>query len=245
MSKDEAQGWGFGTALGFLLAVILVWSWPPPKSEAEDHKQTDSSPYGISTQYEVPKTFREWGAYIREKTEEDPVALYTFVLTIFTGLLGVATIALWVTTRSAEANKRSIILGAGTIRREELGKPHIFSIEASNAGECAAVINTIQWGFIEFRDLSGSEGPRYTREQATNEAIHPKTRAQIVRFVVVPPLDHPVIFFRLNYSDVNRWLRASVSHVMDLANPELLGVPIFVEAPAAYSIDTFPPLEGR
>jgi hypothetical protein len=77
----------FAALIGFALGGSLVAAIPPPQDQ---HVQpTDAKAGEDSEQHHVAKTFRETLSIIWDKTWDDPVAFYTFVLSIFTALLAV------------------------------------------------------------------------------------------------------------------------------------------------------------
>lgn len=87
-------------AIAFFLAVCGVaqgdqW-WPessqPPHPPAQQQAPAENAP-------KEPKD--EGGESIWQRTISDPLALYTAVLTLFTGILGVSTILLWRETRAS------------------------------------------------------------------------------------------------------------------------------------------------
>lgn len=95
-SRNEWLGIGIGFALGFFLCLIGIGFWPP-----EDKLQNHATPNpdGSGEYQEISESFGERFAGIAERTFDDPIALYTFVLVVFTGLLGFATVRLWFVTK--------------------------------------------------------------------------------------------------------------------------------------------------
>lgn len=95
-TRNEWLGIGLGTLLGFWLCLVLIWAWPP--LEQHHQHEANQSPEGHGSYHEIDKTSGEWLSAIWERTSEDPVALYTLVLSVFTALLGFATVRLWFVT---------------------------------------------------------------------------------------------------------------------------------------------------
>ena len=102
-SRDEWLVAGWGLATGFLLCLILVGGWPGPAADEAEYYGGNYPTEGISAYHQVPKSWGEMRAALLERTEEDPVALYTLALTVFTGALGTATFFLWRDTRRLAA----------------------------------------------------------------------------------------------------------------------------------------------
>jgi hypothetical protein len=102
MKKPTRAIWldaGVGFALGFWLCLVGIAFWPVESDHEIRHYEDDGNTKGKSTYQEMPKTWGEWRAAVWERTGEDPIALYTLVLMVFTGILGGATFLLWRDTR--------------------------------------------------------------------------------------------------------------------------------------------------
>jgi hypothetical protein len=124
-------------ALGALFASLLwagIWGWSDSYAPSEKQKQECQE----AAQKSGAKT--DECKSLWERTTSDPIALYTFGVFIFTGVLGVSTLALWQVTRvaafaakdSAEIARRSLtelerpwlfIEGAKITRRELPNEP--------------------------------------------------------------------------------------------------------------------------
>lgn len=235
LGREEKLAWAFGAAAGFLFALILVWSWPPPNPEPENNgdQKYESSPYGTSTQHEVAETPWEWWARMKQKTVEDPIAAYTLALTVLTAVIGGGTLGLWFITWAAEANKRSIVRGAGM----RLPGSAVFEIQVSNAGTSAALIETVEYGF-EATGTFPKPFP-YSPRLISNEMVHPEQRGQPVKYAPIPAgMIDPMIVVRVVYFDVKRRRRASVRWAMQINDPKVPGVSIFINDP--HPEDTFP-----
>jgi uncharacterized membrane protein YraQ (UPF0718 family) len=81
--------------IGFAISVALH---AQPAPQAQHSEQANTSPDEKAKHDKVAKTFREALAAILEKTWDDPVAFFTFVLAVFTGVLSISTIGLWIVT---------------------------------------------------------------------------------------------------------------------------------------------------
>jgi hypothetical protein len=85
-------------ALAAILGVALggsVVSFAQPPGDQIGHSEKDTAKHSTNAgpqQHEIPKTFGETASLLWERTWEDPVAFHTFILSIFTGVLGVATL---------------------------------------------------------------------------------------------------------------------------------------------------------
>jgi hypothetical protein len=90
-SRNEWLGIGIGFALGFILCLIGVGFWPSTIATP--------SPDGSGEYQEISRSLGERFTGIAERTFDDPIALYTFVLVAFTALLGFATVRLWFVTK--------------------------------------------------------------------------------------------------------------------------------------------------
>src|SRR5689334_21032615 len=96
------------------------------------------------------KQFWEW-------TSHDPVAFYTFVLSIFNGLLFTITVGLvWMAFRQermARVHERAYIFGGGPFRIADanrvLQNPDEGWITIENYGRTPAFIKTLEWGFCD------------------------------------------------------------------------------------------------
>src|ERR1700722_9882729 len=116
-------------ALFYVLAIELMSSFGFQQYNQDNraHYQTDKERIESAGPWGAP----EWTA-------------------LFTAVLTVSTIGLWYVTyciardaQKSAAKVRSIVRGGG---RESFG---VFQIEASNAGDGAASIQTVRWGFDE------------------------------------------------------------------------------------------------
>jgi hypothetical protein len=182
-------------------------------------------------------------------------AIFTGLLTYFNfRLLGVTVVAANAAKSAAEAATASAVLAQTTadqMRSAIRGAgwsptPGWFRIEASNGGTGAAVIESVEWGIANLNNFLLP--PPYLGPFPSNEMLTPGARAQLVRAVQVIPQAAPqMIFFRLNYFDINRKAHHSIAHVMELGpttGQQML--PTFLIPPAAFAIyedDTFP-IEG-
>src|SRR4051812_35618615 len=90
-------------ALGFLLATIFwtgVLGWQAAYAPTEREKQ-ECRDAAAKSGHKTEECKSVW-----ERTTSDPVALYTFGLFLFTGVLGLSTIGLWLQTgKAADAAK--------------------------------------------------------------------------------------------------------------------------------------------
>jgi hypothetical protein len=69
----------FAVFVGFVVGRSLVWAVGQPNQE-QHVTTTDAAPNGDTKQHQLTKTFRQRLMAIRDRTWEDPVAFYTFVL---------------------------------------------------------------------------------------------------------------------------------------------------------------------
>lgn len=84
------------TLLGIAIGGLVVWSFQPsanyPTATSQE-KTAENSTAEHPRHDEISVPFRERLSAIWERTWEDPIAFYTFVLSVFTGVLGIATIS--------------------------------------------------------------------------------------------------------------------------------------------------------
>lgn len=72
--------------MGFLLGGSFVWAIGQPNRE-QHIAGSDTTTASDGEKHQPTKTFRQRLAVIWDRTWEDPVAFYTFVLGIFTAFL--------------------------------------------------------------------------------------------------------------------------------------------------------------
>jgi hypothetical protein len=89
-----------GLAIG---GTIDARAQPAPQAQHAESPSPDSAQY--TEHNKVAKSVREMLAAILDKTWDDPVAFYTFVVAIFTGVLGISTIGLWIVTAKGIRNQ--------------------------------------------------------------------------------------------------------------------------------------------
>src|SRR5258707_2490681 len=83
-----------------LVAFAIMRSSSEPQNQAYNQAASQSS-NSEPRHDELPETFRERLALVWRRTWTDPVAFYTFVLAIFTGLLAiVAATQIWLLIRA-------------------------------------------------------------------------------------------------------------------------------------------------
>jgi hypothetical protein len=111
----------------------------------------------------------------------------------------------------------------------------------SNAGAGAALIETIEWCF----DPTGvfTKPTPYGPRRVSNEMVHSEQRTQVVRHVLIPVVLNPMIIVRVVYFDVTRQRRESIRWVMQIDDPAVPGVSIFVNDP--HPEDTYPVEDRR
>ncbi len=78
----------FAAVMGFAVGGSTVWSFQTPLQSQKQSYASDTAP-AHSADHEPTKTLRNRLSKIWARTWDDPVAFYTFVLSIFTGLLAV------------------------------------------------------------------------------------------------------------------------------------------------------------
>lgn len=147
-------------ALGFLMATVLavgVLLWQTAHSHTEIEKQEC---------YEAAKKAghkTEECKSLWEKTTSDPVALFTFVLSISTIALVGSTIALWVATKdsariaqAAVAHTRNVergyIVGGGPAKLKDsngVRRPNLGGVSIGNYGKTPAILKSVDWGFAD------------------------------------------------------------------------------------------------
>jgi len=100
-----------------------------------------------------------------------------------------------------------------------------FQIEATNAGDGAAIIELIRWGYGEFGKLPPVPG--YDRQVTSGQHIFPRSGAA-VRHVPLPPKDfiRPLIFFEFDYTDVSRGGKGRIGFVMEVYNLDFRALPV-------------------
>src|ERR1700730_1136687 len=91
-------------AIGFVISgAIDAVAHPAP--QAQHAEQSGAGTNEQAKHDKITKPFGETLAAILDKTWDDPVAFFTFVLAIFTGVLGVSTIGLWIVTAKGIRNQ--------------------------------------------------------------------------------------------------------------------------------------------
>jgi hypothetical protein len=78
----------FAGVVGFAFGGSFVWSFQQPAQTQNVHN-TDTPTNGATNDHQPAKPLRQRLSVIWERTWEDPVAFYTFVLGIFTALLAI------------------------------------------------------------------------------------------------------------------------------------------------------------
>jgi hypothetical protein len=136
--------------LGFALGGSVV-SFAQPTGNQTAQSEKDAPTYSTNEQpdsREVDKSFGELWPVIWKHTWEDPVAFHTFLLMVFTGCLGVATIALTVVAITQLSQSRRELAHTQEIERayltgggpNSLVGPYFFHPEVANYGKTPAVV---------------------------------------------------------------------------------------------------------
>jgi hypothetical protein len=211
-------------ALFYVLAVELLSSFGFPQHTQHNQHANDAAPSNAF----------EYIRHILPETPEGWTALFTCTLTISTIGLWLVTASIARDARNAAAKTRSIVRGGGLEVHSGL-----FQIEASNAGDGAALIQTIRWGFGDLGKLPTI--PVYT-EEAPGDALFARTPYRPIRHTKSSGGLNAVIFFRLEYFDVHQKRKAVIGHVLQIRSPAFPMVPIQLREgiPDEYLIDTFP-----
>jgi hypothetical protein len=89
-----------GLAVG---GAINAEAQPTPQTEQTDH--SDAGLNEQAKQDKIAKPFWEWLTAILDKTRDDPVAFCIFVVAVFTGILGISTIGLWIVTAKGNRDR--------------------------------------------------------------------------------------------------------------------------------------------
>lgn len=150
-----------------LIAAILIGlliGSPPngiaqPAPQAQNFEQPKASANEKAEHDQKSKTFEEMLAVILDKTWDDPVAFFTFVLAVFTGVLGISTIGLWIVTakgirnqaRDTQILERAYLTvePAGIWEHHDRGDRVVAKITIRNVGHLPAR-NVIWWSSGDF-----------------------------------------------------------------------------------------------
>ncbi len=90
----KANAFLLALVISLAIVVIAMALHPPPPITEDQYAAAQKAAKDAACQYSPLRCFWNW-------TTHDPVAFYTFVLAIFTCVLGVSTIGLWIQTGKA------------------------------------------------------------------------------------------------------------------------------------------------
>ena len=172
-----------------------------------------------------------WWWLILKKSLNDPVALFTGLLTFVTALLVWATVRDSVHMRRLE---RAYMVGGGS-RVLINGRP-VFSVDVGNYGKTIAELLTIEWGFDSVPSPQHHLPckPRYTEIYHYRDTFAPSHhKAGVLRISVPLGIPDPVIFGQFTYRDVGK-KRFKSRFIHDLSANAGPGRPV-AAAPDAYT----------
>ena len=202
-SRNEWSGIAIGFALGFVVCLIGIGFWPTGEKHDYQHHY---SPNGLGTYHEVTKSWGEWLTIIWDRTSEDPVAFFTFVLGISTILLWVTTACIARDTRNSAKNsidmERPYITGGGDF--ENKTGLELFRLDVENHGKTAAFMTGYDLQFAKLAELQKDPTVRDVRKNHFRhmDGISPQGARKIIRTQILKPPDDDVVFGAVWYEDI-------------------------------------------
>jgi hypothetical protein len=128
--------------IGFFVGG-MVDAAAQPTPQAQHAERPDARPNERTKRDKITKPSGETLAAILDKTWDDPVALFTFVLAVFTGVLGISSIGLWIVTAKGIRNhaRDTQILGRAYLDVEPAGPEpqRLPSFRSSSPRDCSRV----------------------------------------------------------------------------------------------------------